>query len=468
MVGVHTRKSKTSTIDSKAASSPARIHFFHWYDYLALAVSFVFLLIFFSHGGDIYHTAESSMAYLRGHILDFYDYNKVKMDGDDYYPFLYLIFALWNVPMKLSGIQHLLLDSHPEIIYEKLLPTLFYILTSVPVYLIIRKIGKSAKTAMFGVFLLLTTGCATIPIICWGMYDIILTFFILFGIYFMIRDVSRWDMWIAMLLCGLGFATKPYGIIVFLPILAYRCKKLYQAVGYGCLSMIPILVSRLIYRGSPAFNGQAKDSSDFINRLFFVNIDNSFFKTSIFLLALFSLIMIAYGMEYDPAHKIKMIYWALPAGAIFYGLVLWHPQWLTLIVPFLCITTAVSTKRNVYMLYETVISIFFTVHTFTQWGQFDVGLVMSSHFGKYLSAHPSAFFLKHYFPPQYAGAYSAMIVAVLIATCVLKNPFHDASQYDAGAEITGQEKAYAYLRFIVGVGFYAGTAFVWFLMNLKH
>lgn len=50
---------------------------------------------------DIWHTGGSSIAYLNGHILDFYDYNLQKVGGNAYLPTTYLIFAIWNIPVRL-------------------------------------------------------------------------------------------------------------------------------------------------------------------------------------------------------------------------------------------------------------------------------------------------------------------------------------------------------------------------------
>ena len=72
-----------------------------FYAYLfVLALSF---LLF--QQGDLSHTAASSYAYLNGHFADFYDYNKKYMGGNDYLPLIYVIFAIWNIPLHLFGLN---------------------------------------------------------------------------------------------------------------------------------------------------------------------------------------------------------------------------------------------------------------------------------------------------------------------------------------------------------------------------
>lgn len=447
---------------------PEFLKYIKWYDYAILGVVSAFCIVFFNPTEDLWHTGLSSMAYLKGHILDFYDYNLPRMGGNDYYPFLYVVFAIWNIPLRLSGADTIVLNSHYELTYEKLLPSLFMLLTSIPVYLIIRKLGKSVRTSMFGVFIFLTSAPMFVATICWGMYDTILVFFVTFGVYFFIREKCRWDMAVSMLLFGLSFATKPYALVIFIPLLAYRFKKLYAAAGYGFLSLVPYILCRLIYMKSKAFAGQAEDSTHFILRFFVVNIDNSCFKIPVYFLLFFLLTMVAYGIEYDVKNKIKALYILLPAAAIFYTFVLWHPQWITLIIPFLAITTAVSSKKAIYMALDIALGISYALHTIELWPQFDIALITSSFFSRFLKCSYSPFFLFKYFPTKYVGVYSSAVLAVLFANCILKNPFRNGSQYGNAVEISGKDRLYAYLRFIFGVGFYVGSMVLWFLMNIRH
>ena len=66
-------------------------------------ITIVICFLFFLQR-DLIHTALSSYAYLQGHITDFYEYNKLYLGGNDYLPTLYLIFALWNIPLHLLGL----------------------------------------------------------------------------------------------------------------------------------------------------------------------------------------------------------------------------------------------------------------------------------------------------------------------------------------------------------------------------
>lgn len=468
--GHHKHRSGNNTPDKPSSITHVTefLHALRWYDCVIFAAVCVFCCMLFYPTADLWHTASSSMAYLLGHFSDFYDYNLIHMGGDDYYPFIYFIFAIWNLPLKIINIVTISYSNHGLITYERILPILFMLLTSIPVYLSIRKIGKSIRVAVYGIFIFLTSATMFISTICWGMYDTILVFFLTLGVYFFIRDQSHWDMIISMLLFGLSFATKTYSLIILPPLLVYRFKKLYQIGGYGILSLLPIIATKLLYMKSSAFGGQASDSSHFTDRLYSVVIDNSYFKISVFFLAYIALVLIAFSTEYDPINKIKVIYWTLPTSTIFFMLVLWHPQWLTLAVPFIAITTVVSSNRATYMLYDIVLGTGYGLHTIHSWGQFASGMVSGSFFGRFLTKKPTGDFLLSVFPSKYEPVYAAMIIGVLMANSIMKSPFHNNEQFENSDIISGREYFYGYLRFFLGIGVYVGGILWWLVKNLQH
>jgi hypothetical protein len=82
---------------------------------------------------------------LNGHITDFYDYNKPLVDGNDYLPLMYIIFAIWNLPLKILGLTHDVETygiwlNIPELIWTKLLLVVFYFASAYIMYKICRYI----------------------------------------------------------------------------------------------------------------------------------------------------------------------------------------------------------------------------------------------------------------------------------------------------------------------------------------
>ena len=328
---------ETEKIPQQAVSSdvPERIRSsLHWYDALLIGLPAIFCVAFFVFG-DLWHTGQSSLAYLYGHIADFYDYNKVKMGGDDYYPLIYIIFAIWNIPLRLAGVATFTLSSFWTMIYEKFLPALFFACTAFPLYLIARRLRLCTKTSVYAVLLYLTTPIIFISTFAWGMYDSIYIFFLAFGIYFFLRDEKKVDLPLAMLLFGLSFSIKGVTLFVVAPMVLYRYKNLFKLAGCFILSLTPMLIQRLLYGGSPAFTGQAGHAGGYLVTLVAPFIDNGIFKTSLFFFTFALLCLFAYLRKYEEGQPIKLLYFGQLGAAAFLCLALWHPQWFIIIIRFL-------------------------------------------------------------------------------------------------------------------------------------
>ena len=88
-----------------------------WRFYVYVFVLTLCFLLF--QQGDLRHTIFSSFAYLNGHFVDFYEYNRKYLGRNDYLPLTYIIFAIWNIPLYLLG-----LVTSPELQQEAWLPVL--------------------------------------------------------------------------------------------------------------------------------------------------------------------------------------------------------------------------------------------------------------------------------------------------------------------------------------------------------
>ena len=62
---------------------------------------FTFCFLAFSQRGDLAHTIASSFTLLDGHVRDFYVANVPLVVGNDYPMTIYVVFALWNLPVLL-------------------------------------------------------------------------------------------------------------------------------------------------------------------------------------------------------------------------------------------------------------------------------------------------------------------------------------------------------------------------------
>ena len=144
-----------------------------------IAVYFVISIIsFFSFNhSDILHTGGSSITYLNGHILDFYEVNLKALGGDNYLPSTYIIFALWNLPMRILGVvSTATMEVGYVIFWYKLLTTIFFVGSAILLYKIALVIGLSKANSKLLMILWVSSPIAFFSQFIFGQYDILTVF----------------------------------------------------------------------------------------------------------------------------------------------------------------------------------------------------------------------------------------------------------------------------------------------------
>ena len=103
-----------------------------WYDYTIFGILIALFWFAFLFPSDLWHTTSCSLAYVNGHFSDFYQYNAQLYTRLDYYPLIYVIYAIWNIPLGLMGIGAFAADNTVILLYEKVFGCLFMIGATVP------------------------------------------------------------------------------------------------------------------------------------------------------------------------------------------------------------------------------------------------------------------------------------------------------------------------------------------------
>jgi hypothetical protein len=184
---------------------------------------------------DLFHTATSSYAYLKGHFLDFYDYNKRYIGNDDYLPILYLILAIWNIPLCILGLSsspetsvfnwpYFLPSTFIEIAWWKLILLLFYLATIYIFFKISNLIDARKNIKLHITSLYATSPLVIFSVIIFGGYDIFSVFFTLLGFFFYLKkQINKFLLFFSIAICF-----KYFALIIFLPlILIYEKRPLY-------------------------------------------------------------------------------------------------------------------------------------------------------------------------------------------------------------------------------------------------
>lgn len=289
---------------------------------------------------DIFHTTLSSYAFLDGHILDFYDFNKRIVGGNDYLPSIYVIFAIWNIPIYLLGLvtpadlRILIFSiSQLEIFWNKLLPVLFFMLAVGIIHKISVVIDSSSiKLKNNSGLIFATAPIALFSIFIFSGYDILGLVFSLLGIYYLFKkDIARFTLFFSI-----AISFKYFAIVIFIPLLLLREKKLINILRYGIISISVTIIELAFYWHSKIFRGQ-------IFSLMIHKLGDPYSAMSHGSVLPFFL-MIGYGLlcAYLYFKKVKddqefyriAIISCIASFAFLFNAVLWHPQWLILLMPF--------------------------------------------------------------------------------------------------------------------------------------
>lgn len=291
----------------------------------------------FSQHVDLFHTSSSSYAYLNGHITDFYDYNKPLVDGNDYLPIIYAIFAIWNLPLKLFGLTHNVaatgvMLSIPELIWTKLLLVIFYFASAFVIYKISKQITNNVDNSKIVSIIFATSPIAIFAVFIFGQYDIIGVFFTMLGFYYYVKnDYLKFSIFFS-----LAISIKFFPLLIFVPLLLLVEKRLLQILKYGIISVSATILQILMYLHNTAFRerifslASGKISSSAVYYL--TSINNAPILTTVFIV----LCIYTYFKNInsnDEKNKLS-IYVSILSYAVMFSTVIWHPQWLIIIIPF--------------------------------------------------------------------------------------------------------------------------------------
>ena len=301
----------------------------------------LFLFFTFQHG-DLFHTSISSYGYLNGHFLDFYSYNKEIATRNDYFPLIYIIFAIWNIPLKILGLveynnsfelgSRIEKITKVEIFWTKSLLVLSFFIVGVIIYNIAFEITKNKKTSLYSSIVFLTSPISIFAIFIFGQYDIIQMVFSTLSIYFYFKkDILKFVM-----LMSLAISLKFFPVIIFFPLLLLYEKRVIKLIKYIILSLSVTIVQIVVYFGDSVFiNNIFNLGSDKLSEIKTINL-SLFFNPSY--LILFFLILCIYCYIKECESDKEWIRLSLEicviSYALFFTTIVWHPQWIIMIIPF--------------------------------------------------------------------------------------------------------------------------------------
>ena len=290
---------------------------------------------------DLFYTVSSSYAYLKGHIIDFYDYNSQIVSKGAYLPLIYIIFAIWNIPLQLLGLTHdvtvsgLTLNAI-ELAWTKFLIVVFYFATTHVIYIIVKTITGQSQKAKYIAVIFATSPIAVFAAFIFGQYDTVGVFLTMLGFYFYIKhDYFKFSFFFS-----LAISLKMFPMIVFVPLLLLAEKRIVRLIVHGVIAVAATILQIAIYYHSVSFrNSVFTLAGERVSTL--TEFSLSLLNSSPYLIVLFTIICIyAYVKNIDQeAEQYKTaINISLLSYALLFSTIAWNPQWLMIITPFFALS----------------------------------------------------------------------------------------------------------------------------------
>ena len=364
-------------------------------DYWVYGLSLALCFLLFKQS-DLTHTNSSSFAYLYGHFWDFYDYNSTRMGDNNYLPIFYWFFAIWNIPLKLLGLipevtsETWMQATVIQTIWSKLLLVIFFFAAvnivgkiAHPIYAALAK-DRDTQNEALPKLLFATSPIAIFAVFIFGGYDIFALFFMLLGLraYFA-KDFKWFVVWFSV-----AISFKYFAAFAYLPLVLIIEKRFIRLVIYGLLGLAVTAIQFAIYWHSDIFLEK-------IFGLAAVKTAGSGINVRLLIANGFYLGMCAYlyfskfNFYEDPTrwHQ-RAIAACILSYALLFSWVFWHPQWIILITPFVCLSFLfIRSHKLLRLLLATEILGYlgFAVFTMNNWvGNVDNTMLYGGVFGELL------------------------------------------------------------------------------------
>lgn len=362
------------------------------FDYWIYGLSLGLCLLLFKQS-DLTHTNSSSFAYLHGHFWDFYDYNSSRMGDNNYLPIFYWIFAVWNLPLKLLGLipevtnQTWMLSTPIQTLWSKTLLTLFFF----GAVILVRKISDRicplelsspghAQT-LVPTILFSTSPIAIFSVFIFSGYDIFGVFFTLLGLLAYFQKKWKWFV----LWFSIAISFKYFAAFIYLPLVLIIEKRFFYLVIYGALGVLFTALQFGMYWHSEVFAGQ-------IFHLVSIKAAESPTNLRSVIMNLAYCLMCGYlyfsPIDFDVKKGgwyQRAIFACLLSYAFLFSWVKWHPQWILMITPFICLSFLFIQSQRVLLVLETLGYLGFAIYTMNNWaGNVDNTMVYGGVFGAFL------------------------------------------------------------------------------------
>lgn len=424
---------------------------------LAVACFFVF------NQGDILITAAGSFGYLNGHILDFYNYNADTIGTAAYLPSTYIVYAIWNIPIRLFSIVTEPTFDVPIYVmfWYKLLPVAVYFLSGYLIFKICKLNQLDDKKSKIAMFIFLSCPMAFYSQFMFGQYDIFTVFFMLLGYYYYLKNDNKKFV----LYFGLAVTFKYFALLFFVPLLLLKQKNIFKII----VNLIGVLMfaalETLIYIPTSGFSSGVL-SFGAVSYIFKAAIDTGFYKISLVVFVWVLICLYAYLKETEEIYAYSLYCLNFVVFAAF-GLAFWHPQWLLLAIPFMTLGTVINKRSDLLLFLDLFFMVIFSVYVVNRWPDaldqnlFNLGIL------KTLPKEPlgTKLNMRTLYIIKDVDLLASFMSSCLCALAILKHPKY--TWKNPGDVKIDKQTWYIRARYLLGTLFFVIPATICFIVALK-
>lgn len=332
-------------------------------NWVVLIIIILVCFLFFNHG-DITATATHGkdllVATLDGKFFSFYDYTK---STAVYLIPLYILFALWSIPVLIiykvfnipvwgvldyGAIKSILL------LWYKLLPTIFTVLTSVVLVKIVKEIGIKKEKQKWIKYLFFSCPILIFSQFVFGQYDAFCMFFTTLAFYYYIKK----DYYKFSIIMSIAITLKFFPLLIFIPLILLVEKNVIRIAKHLLIGLAGTVISNLLFITSPGFSDAKEFTSNMFDKFFNVTIPTPYGFISLFIVLFIGICIYAYTKKINDKFEFihTSIYISLTVYSALFMFISWHPQWVILLVPFLILSLLTTNNIKVSLILFLVTS----------------------------------------------------------------------------------------------------------------
>ena len=441
--------------------------YIHIIDFIIYGVSIFACFLVFCHT-DLLVTAQNSTMLLEGNWKDFYTscYELSGGYGANYLPSTFIVFAIWNLPLKLFSMLPRFWGDWNVIFYlwNKLLPSIAFFATAYLLFKLCKEQLKfdvrKSKTAMW---IFLTSPIAIYCQFIFSQYDIFTVFLMVLGLnYYFKIDECKKNEWLFIFYFGIAATFKYFSLIYFLVLLLLREKNILRIIRKGLYCLIPVLISGGVYfiTDTQSFKRSVL-GFDVLNRAQGVALNIGVTPVNLSIVVMCVLLAWAYFTEIKENREwiCYAFYFCNGISLSIFALMHWHPQWLIIGVPFWCIAFVLNSKSDVFIWVDLLFGIMFNVLVCNVYARIcDESLLRHGILS-------SLFCYKDVSPVSMADVYHfkdmSIVVAIIVAALVIYFVFNHPNRILRNiSERTVHLEGVLRIRFILYIASFAIPVFI--------